>query len=268
METRAPWVNIAVAGVCAVVLMGTAVAFGYTQRNSASTGTVTAVTTKTDTTSTEDDGWRAALDAIASTTVAADGSYKAPSSLPPTEAVARELFADYIQKKQDGTLTKEEQVSTINKLIAQNVATVTPSVTYTLGNVKTDSSVSVSVYAGALAASLQKSTAVKEYELTTFARTIGQNNTSGTPTLASAAVVYATIEKELLAMRVPPKVAAEHLSLLQAVSNLAHATKLMSTWSGDPIVALSYVDAFAKAEQSTQTSVATLFAVLNKNWNS
>jgi hypothetical protein len=252
MPTRANWGIIVVASAFVLVLIGGAV---YAAYQSSHPSTVTTTSTVSDTTAGD---WQGAL-ALIATTTNANGEYIAPKELSPTEALSRELFVKYAQLKQSGASTAE-QSKAIDSIVAQNAVVVKPTTVYTLGSIHTSTTLKVTDYDIAVTSILRRSTAIKEYELTTFSKTIGAVDTNGTPTLIQASTVYRSIEADLAKMSVPKTLANEHLALLQSVSSLADTTKLMGTWSGDPVTALVYIDAFTRADHATQVAVAAVYS--------
>jgi len=115
-----------------------------------------------------------------------------------------------------------------------------------------------------LAVILAQGGRVKEYEMNVFARTVGDQVTTGTPELAADAALYDEIAASLLIMDTPPAVAPQHLEVVKSVGALAKATALLATWNGDPIQGLADVDAFDKAEAYVTNSVNDLLATVKQ----
>jgi hypothetical protein len=190
------------------------------------------------------------------------GEFRAPPELSTTPSIAQELVATYYKLKSQNKLNTPEADAALNSLITRNVKAVEPADTYTLTSVHSDQAVTLEAYAGAVGTSMEKSATVQEYELVTFARTVGHNNTSGTPELEAAARVYHSIESDLVAAHVPPALATQHLAVIKSIAYLAQATELLGGWSGDPIDALAYVDAFVRAEHQSQNAFNALFSAM------
>ncbi len=261
METRTQWGMVAVAGVFVLLIIAGAVSTVYFKTD---IGTIAPVAFENSQTSTASGDWMSILSEIATTTLDAEGNYIAPQELPPTERVSREVLAAYLSLKADGTLSEAEKNEAISEIIARNITPINIRSPYLASSLKISDTADIGVYAGALTRSLSRSAMVKEYELTTFSKTIGQKNYAGTPALASAAEIYKGIEKDLQAMTVPRVVSQEHLALLNAVASLSNATKLLSTWSGDPLMGLSYADAFVQADNETASALTALYDKLGE----
>lgn len=204
--------------------------------------------------------WRSALDAIATQAASTSGEYRAPEELGTSQAVSQELVATYFKLKSQNQLGTKTADDELNALIERNVTAIQPSKTYTASSVATDSNATLDSYAEAVGNAMERSAGIKEYELTTFARTVGVEDYNGTPTLMTAASVYRIIERDLLGAKVPPPLASQHAQVLTSVAYLAQSVELMGGWTGDPLDALAYVDAFVKAERQTQVAFNALFA--------
>ena len=259
MPTRTNWGIIAVAVAFALVAIGVALTTSYFSKSSTDTGAPVATQSVK---SADQEDWMSVLSQIATTSVDKNGNYVAPRELGKTEAITQEFVVAYLQLKNNDTLTTDEKNKKFQEIITREVQPVASTQAYTLTSLKTSQSVDLGTYADALTEALAKSTAVKEYELTTFARTVGSKRTTGTPALAEDATIYRGIERDLLAMQVPQQLAQEHLAVLQTVANLAQLNELMAKWSGDPIVGMSYLDAFFKADSKAMLVVNTLYTRL------
>lgn len=261
MNSRAEWGTIALAGAGALLFIGLAL---YSTLGSSRTETATLSTGEGAGALADEraEDWRRALETIASTTAKNFSDYRAPAELPKTEGVSQELIATYFALKSENKLGTEDAGKAIQDLITRNVASIEPKDTYSLASVKITSATTLDDYAGSLGDAMQKANLVREYELVTFARTVGREVTSGTPELRSAASVYRTVERDLLAAPVPPALASAHLELVKSVSFLAYTTELMAGWTGDPIDGLAYVDGFVRAEKGTRAALDALFAAM------
>lgn len=187
-------------------------------------------------------------------------SYEAPSSLPSTEALARELFVGYAENKRKlGALTSEDTDSVVTKALQDKADEFVVENTYTINDLTLAQS-DVGVYQVKLTDVLGESTSVREYELTVFARAL---NTAGSSEalekLKATSLVYESIRDKLLEMPVPEDVAREHVALVNAVSRLSESVRRLSLWNGDPLDALALVDQFVGAEDRIAETVDALF---------
>lgn len=263
MNSQREWGILALASVGALFFIGLALysTVGTSPRTTPD-GLVSAETQESGLSPEREADWRRALETIASTSAKGFADYRAPKELPKTQGVSQELIATYFALKSENKLGTEEASDAIQDLITRNVATIEPRDSYTLGSLKTSSATSLDDYAGYLGDAMQKSSLVREYELVTFARTVGLEITTGTPELRVAANVYRSIERDLVALSVPTALGSAHLELVKSVAYLAHTTELMAGWTGDPIEGLAYVDAFVRAEKRTRTALNALFAAM------
>jgi hypothetical protein len=260
MNSRKEWGIILIACAVALLIIGGALYLAQPSKTvMVSDGTLSAG--PADTTAEHEGDWRRALETIASTTAGKFSDYRAPKELLKTQGVSQELVATYFALKSENKLGTKEAGDSIQQLITRNIASIEPRDAYTTTSLRIGN-VSLDDYAGSLGDAMQKSSMVREYELVTFARTVGLEVTTGTPELRVAASIYNTIERSLLAAPVPAALAPAHLELIKSVAYLAQITELMAGWTGDPIDGLAYVDGFVKAEKRSRTALNSLFAAM------
>lgn len=189
--------------------------------------------------------------------------YAAPDSLRPTEALARELFATYIDGRQN-KFSSIEQDRAIADIVAARTRELDTPTAITEADLTIDKTLSVAVYRGSLDTALRRATAVREYELNTFAKLfIAQGSQKeSVAQLVSAATLYTSIAEELRTMPVPSTVATEHARLASAIETLGYTTARMSSWSADPLEALVLVNAFTEAEDTMNTALDRLYRAI------
>lgn len=259
METRADWRILAVPVAFSVLLIGGA--FWFAQAAPSPEPLTTTLETTAD--ASGDTAWRETLGVLETERVTPEGEYRAPEELPPGDAMAQELLFTYVSLKRDGTLTPAKLQSAVEEIVARHAPTLDTR-TYTADALLIDQGTDIIPYTGALTEALARSTAIKEYELKTFARSIGEKNTAGSLPLANAAALYRGIEGDLSTMRVPKSVVTEHLAVLNATAMLAYTTGLMAEWNGDPVFALAYIDQFVETERDVQLSISALYRKLGQ----
>lgn len=192
-----------------------------------------------------------------------DEEYVAPKALTPTEALSRELFASYAEARQDGSINAAETNAAVSTVLDRNVGSEESVPVYTLSNLLIESDVSVDAYDAAMVSALRGLTEVREYELVTFGRVVETENLADLQKLADAAAVYTGVVNTIISMEVPTPLATQHLEVVNGLSGLAHATGLLTTWNGDPLVGLDLVDNFVSAEREFAVRIATLYALIN-----
>ena len=257
MEPQNSWRIIAASVFVALLFVGVAAVSAQSTQTD-KTASVVAVEAPA-----EDSGeWREALTALSPQTVTETGEYRAPRELPASEAISRELLTSYLTLKSDGKLTQAEQQAAIQQIIGRNITPVTAPERYSMNTIVVSETTTLEVYAGAVTRILSRSAEIKEYELTSFARAVGEGTSAGVPNLARAATTYRGMETALATLPVPPTVASEHLAVLESIASIAYVTDLMARWNGDPLVALSFVDAFAASERDVQLSLNGLYRTI------
>lgn len=255
--------TIVVAGMIALALVATAYGatkLGSKPRQPAALAVATTGQLPQDVNTNGIPDWQESLNAT-TRDAGADDSYHAPASLPPTEALAREIFADYAAAKQGGTLDMSKATAAIADSIAHSADTASVPKTYTLTGLSIHADVPISAYAGAVTEALKDAGQVTEYELTTFSRAM-KGSRSDIARLQAAAAVYAAIAEKLATLQVPASVATDHLAAMNSLAALSAATKDLAHWGGDPLVALSLVNNFTLAEAVFSDDIATLYARL------
>lgn len=210
------------------------------------------------------DDWRASLSALGLSprvdeSATSTTPYTAPRGLQTSEALARELFVAYAAMREDGRVDAFEAEEAISALAAKRIGTLPPARTYTASSLTIGTSVTIAQYERSVLSALEESYSIREYELNTFARAMSENRASELLRLGNSARIYETIRDRLLRMPIPESVVREHLAVVNSMSRLAHATKLLSEWGGDSVDALILVGQFADAEESLRTSVENLY---------
>lgn len=137
--------------------------------------------------------------------------------------------------------------------------------TFTIADLNINPNLSVDLYGGIVYRMLKESVNIRQYELLTFARAASNQNYYGIPELREAATVYRDIEAGLLAMQVPPQLAAEHVKVINSLGALANIVSAMGAWSGDPFAGLAYSDAFLIAESELEKDTIALFTKIAQN---
>lgn len=236
-----PYGTIVVGALIALGAVGTALGAVYWERRTPSALPETA-------------SWRTAFDAIAGSV---EGR-RAPAEFRTSEAIALEFAEAYRTLETEGRLDTPEATEVVREIVARNVVTVDSKETYTPSSFKTGND--IGAYLETVGATLGYSTAVQQYELVVFAEAVGRNDFNGSPKLAAAASVYRKIEADLVKISVPTELLQEHAALTNSMAFLAQTTEYLAEWTGDPVDALAFVDAFIRAEQSFEKSFSTLVA--------
>lgn len=258
METRTDWRIVAISACAAFVLIGSAYALAAVQKTEPTPIEAPIVV---GTPASADDSWKKTLTTVTDKPVGPQGEYLAPKELPPADAIAKEVLVNYIRLKNEGKATPDEMQLQVKNIIQRHVPTFELP-TITVEQLTIDQGNDIVSYAGVLTGALSKSSTIKEHELKTFARSIGEKNAGGSPVLARDASIYRGIVSELKVMSVPQNVSKEHLAVLNSSNMLAHMTDLMATWDGDPLTALAYIDQFVETERDVQLSISALYRKL------
>ena len=287
METRKSWGMVVLAGLFAVTVIGVA-SITYFSESKDSPASITPVASEDGRGDTDGDGlpdWQETLLGTDPTKADTDGDGvsdkdevaiganptawgtatgtkdRDPNAPSTTETLARDLYADYTKLTEKGTFTADERDEVFAGIIKRDIVPLDLGQNLTIADMKIKAGAPVDAYTALITVIFRESTRVREYELATFARAVNTDTFSGTPALKDAATLYAYIAKALLEVEVPPELAHEHLAATKSVGALAYAVSLMGNWKGDPLDALSYIDAFNRAETESQKSVNELFSL-------
>lgn len=195
---------------------------------------------------------------------APDGSYSAPRGLAPTEALARELFADFTRTRgSSGAALSEGDAAAIALAAIQRYAheeNGTEAPIYALSDLSIEEDVSIVAYESAVTAALREAASIREYELNVFARAVSEGSGAELDKLEATAAVYGAIVRKLAALEVPGGIASEHLALVNELSSFSASVASLSRWNGDPLSALMLVNAFSEGEQRMTDAVANVYA--------
>ena len=243
MESRNSWGIVYVAAAFAIVIIGATLMTVYLQKkqNDAQVASI-------------------AANLIQTPVIADTASSSLPDTMQTSQTVSSDLFNKYSDLLNNGSFTAQE-VNQASAAVAKadvQPAAVVPNISLADLNVKDGAP--VSTYLQLLSVIMSQSSQVQEYEVSVFSRSVTNDVTTGTPTLADDAALYRRIAAALLIMEVPKSLATEHLDLVKSVGALGNAVADMASWKGDPVEALVYIDAFNKAESYVQNSVDTLLA--------
>jgi len=191
-------------------------------------------------------------------TDAFSNGYTAPSGLPTSEALGREVFAAYLSLKQDGAFDDQAVGTAVESIVSQHLADGTaPQPRYTIKDIKqssADDGAARASYRAKVDTAIAKADAVPEYELSTAYRLLDTEDLSHADTLGEDAKIYRAIANDLLALPVPASYAKAHLDLVNAFDMLAGAVSELSIRYSDPYDMLVAVNIFVTAEkQFTET---------------
>lgn len=279
METRMKWGNVIWAAIFAVAVIGTAIGTYFFESDAVpflsrvaterpndvdgdglSTWEEKVWRTDPQKADTDGDGASDGAEVRAGTSPTIAGAptnpYEASGGVTPTQSVAQNLANVQLTIGLDAT--DEEWIAASN-VVAESVKLPDLEEKIVYADMRVSETTSLPLYTEVLYEMLRESTAVREYEMSLFRRTVIQKNFYGTPELKTAAIKYREIEAGLLAMPVPPSVANEHLAVINAIGTLANVIDAMANWGGDPFAGLAYTHTFTATESRVQTSLANLF---------
>lgn len=192
-----------------------------------------------------------------------DAPYVAPSALPSTEALARELLATYAQARSDGVVQNSELEQGVRSVLNQNIPAAGGDLTrYTRHDLSVEADVSVAAYEGAVSHAFREALDVREYELNVFARAVSSNSSAELQKLLVTAAIYEHIRDTLIKLEVPEKAADDHLRVVNELSAVASAVRGLGEWSGDPLDALALVNTFSEKERRFTAAVSELYTLI------
>ncbi len=177
-----------------------------------------------------------------------------------TDALAINLFKNYLSKKQGGqTLTPEDEQAVVNAVAASGNVATKPTV-YAAGDVSVTgtSSSTLAAYNRALSAALAPVLSIKEYELLTLQNAISGQDPNGMMTYKHDVALYGESIRALVSMNVPRDALSAHVGLLNALSGMKATLADLETIATDPLVAFVAMSGYEAREAALNQSFRTL----------
>ena len=185
------------------------------------------------------------------------GVTPAPGSL--TEKFSRSFFESYVANWTGTPLTKEQQDALVARLLTEfsEEAKVGLVSKYSSASVQTDSSVSVTAYAGAIENIIRRNEVAEgSGNAVLLAQVFIENSDrSALPKLQTLARSYRAITDGLIATRVPPHLADEHVTLIRATDTLANAINTLVRYEQDPLAVLGGLSIIGPASKDMMLSL-------------
>lgn len=189
---------------------------------------------------------------------------KPGAGLTTTDALAINLFKNYLEKKQGGqTLTAADEQALVSAIAASgNVASKPPR--YTEGNLSIAevSSSTLNSYRSSLERILSAAFSVQENELLTLQRALTQNDASAMATFESNVLLYKKVTKDLLAAKIPRDAATVHLALVNTIAAIATNLEDLETIKSDPLIAFVAISQYEGRQAALAQSFRNLSSYL------
>lgn len=262
MDDKPSIIPLGVAGVVALLAVGAA--FFFSQGSAEQKPEYVSNLPTTSRTDVPDDWRRTLIDAgiVREPIEGEEENYTAPRGLSSSDALARELFVTYAELRENGKVDATEATLALSALAEKRVAQFKAPTVYATSNLTIKSAVSIFEYERQVSQALAAADVVREYELNVFARAMSENRATELARLGTTSRVYRDIVKALLLIPVTEQLSADHLALVNGVSELESATSLMSMWGGDPVDALVLVGRFVDAEEYFSVSVENIYTLI------
>lgn len=186
------------------------------------------------------------------------GTAPAPGSI--TEQFARAFFEAVLKESGGAPMTEEAQAALVERLLADFSARAARSLnsSYTQVSVRTSHDVSVTAYAGSVEQILRARDVPEGVgePLPLMQALMEEGDESARTKLRTLARSYAAITSDLVALRVPPSLTAEHLALVRSFDMLAKATTLVADYEGDPLGVIGALTVYPSAAGSMLQSLS------------
>jgi len=192
--------------------------------------------------------------------------YVAPKALTTSDAIARELFAQYSFLKEQEDFDPDSISGAIGDIIQRHTDENTASSAYTVSDIRIATSDNEAVriaYINSVTSALLQTSTVPEYELQTVSALLETNDAAHVATLQNNARIYRAVVIQLLTVSTPAAYVDVHLEFVNALNALASAVSALSTSYTDPYDMLIAVDSFAAAEERVKNSFED-FTALDK----
>ena len=175
---------------------------------------------------------------------------KIESSL--TDAIARDLYANYSVLKQSGELTPENQAK-INEALGTSVGQIIKPKSYVASDLNIASSetpASIKKYGNdAIVAIDNNLNANTKDEAVNLLNYLDKKNPADLKKVADSAESYKKMTLALVSVSVPPSAIEEHLSLVNGVNFFGRAILGMAQIEADPIVALASLNNYPQGAE-------------------
>lgn len=174
-----------------------------------------------------------------------------------TEALAGDLFGEYLDKKSTDTLNEKNTDAIIsnalNHLTPEDIPQYTQS---SVAILNTDTDEDARAYSEKIKAVIATLDAIPEYELETYARATEKNSAAEFEQVAKDAHIYAQAVTTLKTVSVPKGAVDAHLSLMNAFATLAVSLKEMSRGYDDIAASYAALKTFSDAEKNLDVAYA------------
>lgn len=194
------------------------------------------------------------------------GESPAPGSI--TEQFARSFFEAYMKANNGQPITQEAQQELVQRMLADfsSKAGEKLASSYTAISVRTSPSVSVLAYVQAVEDILRANDLLAEDSnaLPFMQRIVEDSDAEAAGKLAAIASSYEAIERDLLALSVPPPLADEHLALIRSFDTLGRSARQFTKYEEDPLGVLGALTVFQPGARELRKAYEGLAAEILK----
>lgn len=185
------------------------------------------------------------------------GGVPAPAPGSITDQFSKQFLQEFVQASNGQPMdqtTQDQLVSSLASEINQQVSS-TLSSNYSLVQVHTNASMTLSPYAAAVESALIQNdvpAAANPYDLmlTAFQSTDTKQVAQAEATLAKISAATAAMATQLRSVSVPVSQANAHVRLVQSLDTLSRAMAIMSNYQKDPLATMGALSAYTTATQS------------------
>lgn len=176
-------------------------------------------------------------------------------------SLARNVFSQYLLlSSQKGTLSTENVSTMVAGLISQygDEVPITQANLSELSIIDSNSPDIIKAYAGSLQSILSKAENVSENEFEVMKRYIQSPDENDRKKLTASAELYGSIADELLALKVPVAIQAEHLKLVNGFREYTFMVNSMLSFQSDPMMTMLSIGRYVEVTTTIETAGAQI----------
>jgi hypothetical protein len=192
------------------------------------------------------------------------GINAAPGSI--TDEFSKEFFQQYVETSKGQSLSDEDTQALVASLLSKfsQKAAKKLSSSYTLVSVHTNSSATVTGYAGQVENIFVTNDVARDANqpVLLMEALVQNNDESARPKLKALAKSYGDIVTDLRAVEVPPQLASQHLALIRGFDELNKATLLVANYEEDPLGVMGALSIYQPSSQDVVDGIKSIATVI------
>jgi len=188
-----------------------------------------------------------------------------------TRALTRQIFAAYVQAKQEKTFNQKEFNTFVENLTKQAYdKSILPKFTYSVDDIKhiiKPTEKNVRFYKKAFDEAVKEFDTIDAYEMTLYAQAVKTQNPDDFAKLRSVADIYRRVAKNLMIMPVPSDYTRQHVRLANNFVTFASVLDKLAFSETDPMLSFVAIREFLDTEANIKTAYTDMDAYFELQHN-